>query len=104
MQRTVTPSTASVRGDRDAATADLTAAAVSECRALAVVTPASSEKGEIVRCYRSATFLAQLLAAKAQLPQSRERRRAEPDVVMHVYEAGMTPQPLAQGRLFSRAM
>jgi len=61
-------------------------------------------RGEIARPHPSAPFLAQLLAARAQLPQSRERRREEPDVAMHLYELGMTPPPAAHGRLFSRAM
>jgi hypothetical protein len=96
MQRIATQSTDSVQGGHDTP--------VTECRALAVVTPAVCERGEIARPYRSAAFVAQLLAAKARLPQSRERRREEPDVVMHVYEVGMAPLPPSQGRLFSRAM
>jgi hypothetical protein len=37
--------------------------------------------------YRQAPFLAQLLAMKDQHPQTRERRRAEPDEVLAAYRA-----------------
>lgn len=35
--------------------------------------------------YRDAPFLAQLLATKADLPQTRARRRAEPDEALAAY-------------------
>ena len=95
MQRTVT-------SDADAGQSGRNAPAT-ECRALAVVTPATARRGEMVRPHCSAAFITQLLAAKARLPQSRERRREEPEVARHVYEAGMTSLPRTQGRLFSRA-
>ncbi len=52
----------------------------------------------------SAPFLAQLLAAKADMPQTRERRRAEPDEAVHRYEVSMTPPTPRAGRILSRAM
>jgi hypothetical protein len=47
-------------------------------RALVALTPAA---------YRQTPFLAQLLAMKDQHPQTRERRRAEPDEVLAAYRA-----------------
>jgi hypothetical protein len=37
--------------------------------------------------YHSAAFLAQLVATKDQHPQTRERRRAEPDMASAAYRA-----------------
>jgi hypothetical protein len=37
--------------------------------------------------YRYAPFLAQLVATKDQHPQTRERRRADPDVAVAAYRA-----------------
>jgi hypothetical protein len=77
-------------------------AAAAECRALTVIGPAS-QGGRAVRP-ASAAFLAQLLAVKADLPQTRERRRAEPDEAVHCYAHAMTPLPPRAGRMVSRAM
>ncbi len=46
-----------------------------------VVTPAPAAN------YRQAVFLAHLIAVKDQLPQTRERRRAEPSEVIAAYRA-----------------
>jgi len=104
MKRIETKNTSSLPVGRDGTACDSAAAPVTECRALALITPAPGQRREIARPHPSLPFLAQLLAAKDQLPQSRERRREEPEVAMHVYELGMTPVPAAHGRLFSRAM
>lgn len=77
-------------------------AAASEGRALAVVRPACPS-GRAVRP-ASAAFLAQLLAVKADLPQTRERRRAEPDQAVHCYELTMLSAPPRAGRVLSWAM
>ncbi len=37
--------------------------------------------------YRQAAFLAHLIATKEQLPQTRERRRANPDEAIAAYRA-----------------
>ena len=50
-----------------------------------------------------AAFLAQLIAAKQQLPQARARRRAEPVEASHAYTAALAEKPLATGRVFSRS-
>lgn len=50
--------------------------------ALAAPTPAAPPPR-----YRQAPFLAQLIATKQQLPQTRERRRAEPAEAVSAYRA-----------------
>ena len=57
-----------------------------ESRALVALSPLS-EPSERAAGYRSAPFVAQLVATKDQHPQTRERRRAEPDVVLAAYRA-----------------
>jgi hypothetical protein len=73
-----------------------------ECRALIVCeTAPAAPSHETPR--PSATFVAQLLATKEDLPQTRERRREEPEVAVHVYEAHMAPVTPDSGTKLSRA-
>ena len=72
-------------------------------RALVVIGPASLHSRHTA-AHPSAAFLTQLLAIKAGLPQTRERRRAEPDEATHSYEATMSPFNPRTGRVLSRAM
>ena len=58
-----------------------------ESRALVAVTPAAETTHEPLAAYRSAAFLAQLIANREQLPQTRERRRAEPGEAIVAYRA-----------------
>jgi hypothetical protein len=60
--------------------------------ALVAVTPVADAQ-ETPAIYRHAPFLAQLLAMRDQHPQTRERRRAEPGVVISAYRnaAGLVP-------------
>jgi hypothetical protein len=61
-------------------------APVTESRALITLAPMiESFEGKIA--YRHTPFLAQLVATKQQHPQTRERRRAEPDVALAAYRA-----------------
>jgi len=73
-----------------------------ECRALTVCETASAHPARETP-HRSAAFVTQLLAIKEGLPQTRERRREEPDVAAHVYEAHMAPETPGQGKVLSRA-
>jgi len=73
-----------------------------ECRAMVALEPAAGRRPTANA--PTAPFLAQLLADKADLPQTRERRRAEPDEATHSYEAGMSPRAPRSGRVLSRAM
>ena len=55
-------------------------------RALVALTPAAVAD-KTPESYHQAPFLAQLLAMKDQHPQTRERRRAEPDEALAAYRA-----------------
>ena len=57
-----------------------------ESRALVALSHLS-EPSERAAGYRSAPFVAQLVATKDQHPQTRERRRAEPNEVTAIYAA-----------------
>jgi hypothetical protein len=72
-----------------------------ESRALiAVEAPAPSERTPRVTRHPSAGFLAQLIATQMQAPQTRARRRAEPEEAMAVYRS-MT-KPVSQRRSFGK--
>jgi hypothetical protein len=79
------------------------APAAVECRALALAGSASAARDERIIPRSSAAFVAQLLAVKAGLPQTRERRRADPDEATHCYEKRMSPAAPGAGRVLSRA-
>jgi len=71
-----------------------------EGRALiAIEAPAASERTPRPTRYPSASFLAQLIATHMQAPQTRARRRAEPDEAIAVYRS-MT-KPVSHRRLFA---
>jgi hypothetical protein len=55
-------------------------------RALVALSPAAVRQVWPVN-YREAAFLAHLIAMKGQHPQTRERRRAEPDEALTAYRA-----------------
>jgi hypothetical protein len=74
-----------------------------ESRALVVLEP-NDAQAKRTATPQSAPFLAQLLAVKAGLPQTRERRRAEPDQAVQSYETSMAPRAPRSGRVLSRAM
>jgi len=56
-------------------------------RALVTLAPNAHEARPHRPIPRAATFLAHLIATARQLPQTRERRRAEPSVVIAAYQA-----------------
>jgi hypothetical protein len=74
-----------------------------ECGALVIADNAASSPN-FALTHSSAAFLTQLLAIKAGLPQTRERRREEPEVAVHVYEAGMTTPAPHTGTTLRRAL
>jgi hypothetical protein len=57
-----------------------------ESRALVALAPAAAAHATPEN-YRQAPFLAHLIAMKEQLPQTRERRRAEPQEALAAYRA-----------------
>jgi hypothetical protein len=72
-----------------------------ESRALiAIEAPAPSERTPRVTRHPSAGFLAQLIATQMQAPQTRARRRAEPEQATAVYRS-MT-KPVSQRRAFGK--
>ena len=58
----------------------------SESRALVALDPLQSRSGNTAG-HRYAPFVAQLVATKDQHPQTRERRRAEPNDALAAYRA-----------------
>jgi predicted membrane metal-binding protein len=58
-----------------------------EGRALVALSPAAAARRPS-GSHRHAAFLAHLIATKGQLPQTRERRRAEPAEAIAAYRAG----------------
>lgn len=62
------------------------AVAKAASRALVVVSPAPVDR-QMPDNYRQAAFLAHLIAVKDQLPQTRQRRRAEPGEAIAAYRA-----------------
>jgi hypothetical protein len=60
-----------------------------ESRALVVIAPPApkAHKPDRPMAYRDAPFMAQLIATKAQMPQTRSRRRAEPQDALAAYRA-----------------
>jgi len=51
---------------------------------------------------QQAGFLAHLIATKEKLPQTRERRRAEPQDVIAVYAAAVAPPATPSGLILAR--
>ena len=62
----------------------------SECRALVPLEPAASDERVSRRAPpQHAAFVAHLIATAKQVPQTRERRRAEPDEAIAAYNAAI---------------
>lgn len=72
--------------ERSQRTAASKPASSDESRALVVIESAPATQDRPM-AYRSAPFLAQLIATKAQMPQTRTRRRAEPQDATAAYRA-----------------
>ena len=80
----INPSSLRPAGRVEAPTEPDAPAAASESRALVALAPAADQSEHQIG-YRNAPFLAHLIATKDQHPQTRERRRAEPDQVLAAY-------------------
>jgi hypothetical protein len=65
---------------------------------IAIEAPRRSERSAQSVCHPSAPFVAHLIATRMQAPQTRERRRAEPEEAIAVYRS-MT-KPVACRRAF----
>ncbi len=64
---------------------------------IAVTPPARSDRPPSLSRRPSASFLAQLIATAQQAPQTRARRRADPDVAITSYRATATDTGAAAG-------
>jgi len=60
---------------------------------IAVAPPAESEPAPPLSRRPAAGFIAHLIATAQQAPQTRERRRADPDVAVSTYRAAMAGAP-----------
>ena len=74
-----------------------------ECRVLAVAAASPSDNARSPQRRVSVPFLAQLIATAAQMPQTRERRRAEPAEAISSYQTATRAPAAPNGRLLSRA-
>lgn len=73
-------------------------------RALVTINPAASENRAVPAGHRAnADFLAHLIATVARLPQTRARRRAEPEAALAAYRA-LGQWPTEFGRVLSRSL
>ena len=73
-------------------------------RALIAVTPAYRSDSAPTSSRRpSVNFLAHLIATAQQAPQTRERRRAEPEVVIASYRAAAATPAVPAGRILARS-
>jgi len=85
---------------RDASAGD----SESNCRALIPLSPvrSSAHAQSVVR--QPVNFLAHLIATEQALPQTRERRRAEPNVATAIYGTVREPVLSGAGHALSRAI
>lgn len=78
-------------------------ATIEPSRALVALAPAAAlDRREPAR--RAAPFIAHLIATKAQHPQTRTRRRAEPAEASLAYTAALTGHPGVIGNKLTRSM
>ena len=74
-----------------------------QVRALIALAPAApSERIPLLTRHPAAPFLAQLIATRLQAPQTRARRRVEPEDAIAVYAAAMAPRQAFPARRAGR--
>lgn len=72
--------------------------------ALVPAAPSARERQDTrAKARANAGFLAHLIATAACMPQTRERRRAEPDAALAAYRA-LGQWPTETGRMLSRSL
>jgi hypothetical protein len=93
-------------GVRDAATTEAGKASESAAtgRALIPVSPVRTSERPAAAVRQPASFLAHLIATEQAIPQTRERRRIEPNVAAAIYAAARESVPAQSGHALSRAM
>lgn len=91
------------RTPREASSSPRREARTASTRALIPLEPVGSSD-TLLRTRPQAGFLAHLIATREQLPQTRERRRAEPQEVIAVYAAAVAGPAVPSGINLSRLM
>jgi hypothetical protein len=91
------------RSPRDATSAPRRPPRTESSRALIPLEPIASSDTPL-RTRPQAGFLAHLIATREKLPQTRERRRAEPHDVIAVYTAAVAGPAAPSGTNLSRVM
>lgn len=76
----------------------------SNCRALIPLSPAQSSSHAQAVVRQPVNFLAHLIATEQALPQTRERRRVEPNIAAAIYVAAREPSLAGVGHALSRAL
>ncbi|MBV8790790.1 MAG: hypothetical protein JO205_10960 [Pseudolabrys sp.] len=76
--------------------------AIEADHALVPIAPVDTNERVRGHVQRDAAFLAQLIAAKEQVPQARQLRRAEPVEVLFAYRTALTQKPATNGQNFAR--
>src|SRR5262245_45708932 len=89
------------RTSREAALSPRRAPRTESSRALIPLEPIASSDTPL-RARPQAGFLAHLIATREKLPQTRERRRAEPQDVISVYAAALAGPAAPSGGTLSR--
>ena len=80
------------------------AAETSGCRALIPLAPVQSCENAQIALRPPASFLAHLIATKQEMPQTRERRRMDPQIANAIYSAAGAHSPVPAIHALSRAM
>jgi hypothetical protein len=65
---------------------------------IAIAAPAASERSATTSRRPLAPFLAHLIATQTQAPQTRARRRAEPEEVLGIYSSATKPRRFARSK------
>ena len=76
----------------------------SNCRALIPLSPVRQSERTQTIVRQPVNFLAHLIATQQSIPQTRERRRVEPQVATAIYAAARVTIADKSGRTLSRAM
>ena len=97
-------SSASSRMRPDARETATAKAEESSCRALIPLSPVRHTERTQTVVRQPANFLAHLIATEQAIPQTRERRRVEPQIAAAVYAAARQTVVDTSGHALSRAM
>lgn len=103
-QTNLTSASSRMRPAAPETTAEKAEEATSSCRALIPLSPVRPTERIQTIVRQPANFLAHLIATEQAIPQTRERRRVEPQIAAAVYAATRATVVDQSGRALSRAM